>query len=145
MEQLTAISTLSYFPETKEQSITFAEKLVNEVLAGIKDPLNIDIQLKILSDMFTSIREQIKPNVLKEAEKYGEKTFELNGAKITIAGKTTYDYKSCNYSKYNKVIEQKEALEKFLKALTDKLYDEETGEEILPPAKKYSPYLKIEL
>jgi hypothetical protein len=141
----TALSTLSYFPENKEQSLVFAEKLVSEVLSGLKDPLKIDIQLKILSDMFTSIREQIKSNVLTEAEKYGTKTFELNGAKITVSGKTTYDYKSCNYSKYNKVIEQKEALEKLMKALTTTLYDEETGESVMPPAKKYSPYLKIEL
>jgi hypothetical protein len=140
----TAISTLSYFPDTKEQSINFAEKLVNEVLSGMTDPIKVDVQLKILEDMIKKVRDQIKQNVLKEADKYGEKSFNLNGAKITISGKTTYDYKSCNYSKYNDLIDSKEKMETMLKSLTDKLVDPYTGEIILPPAKKYSPFLKIE-
>jgi hypothetical protein len=141
----TTLSTLSTFPETQSQAIDFAEKLTGEVLAGNKDPLKIDIQLKILSDMFSKIRENIKELALKEAEKYGQKTVEINGAKVTLTGKTTYDYKSCGWDKYNTVIKQKEDYEKMLKTLTSVMADPETGEEILPPAKKYSPYLKIEL
>jgi hypothetical protein len=145
MEQLSALSTLSYFPENKEQSIVFANKLTDEVLSGMKDPLIIDIQLKILSDMIDNVRDRIKQNAIAQHEKYGQKVVELNGAKITLTGKTTYDYKSCNYSKYNDIIKQKEEIEKMLKSLTDRMADVETGEEILPPAKKYSSYLKIEL
>jgi hypothetical protein len=139
------LSTLSTFPETQAQALDFAEKLTREVLAGMNDPLRVDIQLKILTDMFTKVRENIKELAIKEVEKYGEKTIEINGAKITVTRKTTYDYKSCNYSVYNDCIKRKEELEKMLKSLTSSLADASTGEEILPPAKKYSPYLKIEL
>jgi len=141
----TTLSTLSTFPETQSQAIEFAEKLTGEVLAGLKDPLKIDIQLKILSDMFSKVRENIKELALKEAEKYGEKTIEVNGAKVTLTGKSTYDYKSCNYSKWNEAVRAKEDIEKMLKSLTSVMADPQTGEEVLPPIKKYSPYLKIEL
>lgn len=152
------LSVINLMPATKEQINAFADLTINTILNGEVDALKIDIKLKAIEETIKAIRtnEDVKKAVLKIAENYGQKTFELQSAKISISELgTKYDYSGCcdvvlqrlEHKKNNldKAIKNRQEYLKFCKAGSPQV-DEETGEtyEVYPPAKISQTGLKYQ-
>lgn len=149
METMEVNQVMSYFPETKEQISIFSEKMVNSVLEGDVNPLKTETQLVCVENVCKSIRkdERYKESLLKEAEKYGQKTFNAYNAEIQIKEVgVKYDFLNCGHPEYIDIInkisvldEKRKELEKELKAHSKSwIYtDINNGDqyEVFPPAK----------
>lgn len=159
MEQMTVNSVLALFPETKSEISTFVSKAVESALNGYENPLKLQVQISALEQVLKGIKDNadFKEASLKEADKYGQKSFtDFNS---TIQVKETgvkYDYSNCGYPVYNEICEkinelntQKKQIEDQLKAIKEetKFVDENTGEEItiLPPTKTSTTSVVITL
>lgn len=150
MEQMTVQSVITLFPSNKREQIVFVDKLIDNVVNGEINPLTAEIQMKNIEDVVKAYRsnEEIKEAVLKEAEKYGQKSFETNGAKVQIKEVgVKYNYLEVGHLEYNSICdainqltEKKKAIEKIMQAQTEKwVYtDTESGEtyEVLPLSKE---------
>lgn len=150
----TTISNLSIFPQTKAERKTFVEMAVNEILSGVKNPLEIELILKNLEETISEIRknEEVKRIIYDEAAKYNQKSFDFMNAEITLTSRSTFNFKDCNDSVYNdldnteKMIkEQKKERESFLKALKCEVVNPETGEMIYPASKSTNDFLTIKI
>jgi len=92
----TPMSVLELFSTSKESNKLFAGKAVLAVKEGKADPLRLHVLCKSIEDVTTMIKEGIKANVTREAEKYGDKPFMFSGAECHLtAVKTEYDYEAC--------------------------------------------------
>lgn len=90
-----AISTITNFTTSKDGITKFVNQCVNEIEAGLIDPLHMSIYLKTMEKIIEGIQAKIKASALSEAEKYG-KSFEFRGAKIDVSELgTKYDYVNC--------------------------------------------------
>lgn len=98
--------------------------------------------------------EQIKAAVLREAEKYGAKTFELHGAKVTVKEVgVRYDFSQCGSTAWQQRKEwvdnhtaSLKGIEEWLKKLPEKGgVDPDTGEALFPPVRKSTTSVSIEL
>lgn len=150
MEEMTVNSVITLFPTTKTQQKTFVEQLINNVLDGEINPLTAEIQMKNIEDVVKAYRgnEEIKEAVLKEAEKYGAKSFDTHGASVQIKEVgTKYNYLEVGHLEYNSICAciddltaKKKAIEKIMQANTENwLYtDTKTGEtyEVQPLSKQ---------
>lgn len=140
-----ALSTISQIPILKEQRQAYCQQAINEILSGEVQPLKIDLQLKALEEIIKTIRKdkRVSDYVFEEAEKYG-KSFDFEGAKITLSGKKTYDYSGCGDQVYNDLIEQQKTLDAQIKAREMMLQagsNPETGEVYNPPVVKVTNVL----
>ena len=154
-KQLAHQTFLSQIPATKEGVKDLATLIVKSVLNGDENPLEIDIRLRYLAELTESVRKHalMKREVMDEAEKYPEKSFDAYGAKITKTQRTTYSYVQCNDSTWSelneKMAELKDQLkrrETFLKGLDgSEVADPATGEIILPPLKESTDSLRVTL
>lgn len=147
METMTAQSVISLCPSTKEQIEIFANQLIDDVEQGVTNPLALHIRLTLIEKSFDKVKEAIKKQVVTEAEKHNQKSFDHMGCKIEVKEMgVKYDYSGCNDAEWNSLNEGKKAYEvgikerqEFLKALKKKetIVNEETGEiiEIFPPIK----------
>ena len=138
----------------KDQIVSFAEGVIREVKAGDQNPLEVKVLITALKKSLEIIEEGIKDSVLSEATKHG-KNFDFYGAKICIKENgQRYDFKNCNYPKWNlldvqelSVKEKKKEAEAFLKTVKEpfELVDTETGEtfRIHPPTKSSTSGLSI--
>ena len=128
----------------KEQSIA----LLKDLDEGHIAPLQLAAQLKLVEDVISNVKEELRQRVVAEKDKYGKDDMTYHGAKFDIreAG-VKYDYSQCEDIQWNELSQQIDALteqrkerESFLKALKEKLtyVDESTGEikSIYPPQKK---------
>ena len=138
----TAISTLSVLPETREQQHDFANKAVAELLSGNYDIVKAWQQMSIIADTLNEIKESItlKNAVIAELEKYGKDGTEVNGCKLTVSQRRTFDFSACNHTAYSILKNEIKArteivkeLETMLKAMKSPMADPETGEVINPP------------
>jgi hypothetical protein len=133
---MTALAELFRLPETKAQRETFVAACVDEILSGMHNPLNIEIQLKNLEETIKAIRanDQVKDCIHNELNKYAEKTFDYNGVTFTKKQSTRYDYSED--SKWCLLNNQIKAHEALLKNLKEPVADTETGEVYQPAIKK---------
>tara|TARA_R110000868_G_scaffold399006_1_gene672512 strand:+ start:97 stop:585 length:489 start_codon:yes stop_codon:yes gene_type:complete len=128
----------------KEQSLA----LLKDLDEGHIAPLQLAAQLKLVEDVISNVKEELRQRVVAEKDKYGKDDMTYHGAKFDIreAG-VKYDYSQCDDMQWNELSQQIDALteqrkerESFLKALKEKLtyVDESTGEiaTIYPPQKK---------
>lgn len=152
----TAIAQFTYLPANKTERELFVLKAVDEIMSGVRNPLEVEVILKNVEETINAIRKhpEVKEAIQIEAEKYHEKTFKAYGCSITKTSRTTYDFSNCNDSVYNDLKEQetkaKEALkerETLLKAIKpgSSFANPETGEEIFPPATSTTEFLTIKL
>ncbi len=144
---MTAQSVISLCPSTKEQIDIFANQLIDDVEQGVTNPLALHIRLKLIEKSFEKVYAAIKDQVVAEAEKHNQKTFDHMGCKIEVKEMgVNYDYSACNDPEWNQANEFIESYklsikerQEFLKALKKKetIVNEETGEiiEIFPPVK----------
>ena len=149
-----AISTITNFTTSKDGITKFVNQCVNEIEAGLIDPLHMSIYLKTMEKIVEGIQAKIKASALSEAEKYG-KSFDFRGAKIELTELgTKYEFKNCNdvvWDSLNKQIteltEKRKEREAMLKTVKDSmtLVDEESGEtwKVHPPIKTSTSGIKI--
>ena len=147
---MNALNVITLMPSTKQQQVDFSTQVINSVINGEFNALELDIHLKLIEDTIKLIRKnnQVKGSVMDECNKYPSKNIELLGAKITVVSKASYDFsEDAEHNGLNEEliaakgnIKQREA---FLKALTKEVADPQTGELIYPPSKKSTDYLKI--
>jgi hypothetical protein len=149
MEQMSVSSVITLFPTTKTQQSIFVGKLIDNVLNGEINPLESEIQMKNIEDVVKAYRsnEEIKEAVLKEAEKYGQKTFETSGATVQIKEVgVKYNFEDCGHLEYNSICDainqltaKKKEIEARMKAHSEKWIetDIQTGEtyEVYPVSK----------
>ena len=141
MEQLTTILT-------KSQVIKLFETTKDQIMAGEAEPLKVAIQLKALEDVIKKLRTdiQIKDYTLEEAERYGEKSFDVHGANFQIKETgVKYDYSNCNdatleglYNKMNDLKKKIKDRENMLKMISEDNQAISTDGEILNPPIKTS-------
>ena len=141
------LSHLRDLPETKAEVESFSNNLINSIQWGEVDPLELDGRLKALEEMIKKVRssEEMTENILTEAEKYGQKTFDAGKYKHQIKEVgVKYDFSDCGDSEYQDILDslkfmqdKKKAREIFLKAIEE---DQEVfgsdGVQLLPPVKK---------
>lgn len=140
---MTPMSVLRLMPATGSQQKEFSLQLLQMVMSGEVNPLEMEVYLKSIEDVVKSVRKDagFKDATQDEAAKYAEKEFRFGNAIIVKSSRTTYDYKqdsvwlTCEASKKRR--------EKFLKGLDKSYADPETGELIEPPTSKTSEFLKI--
>lgn len=142
MKSLELIKT---FPETKETRIEFAQDVIEHVLGGNVDPLEIEIFLKCLEDTINFIRKDIryKSCIADKVDLHPEETFDFRGAIISKRHRTIYNYSEDGIHKeLKRKIKEREA---FLKNIPENgTVDLETGEVIYRPTKKITDYIQIE-
>lgn len=134
-----AFGVLNSGPNTKEQINTFATSIITNIEDGEIDPLDVAVQIKMMEDSIKLIKgsEIYKDSLLTEATKYGEKENHYKGVMFSVKETgTRFDYKGCDYSKYEEALKTKAEIEKMLKALSGPMVDPDTGEEINPPVKR---------
>ena len=143
---MAALPVLNNLPFSKVQQQKFAEQAIDEILSGDVDPLSVDIRLKAMLDTIEKIRknDRVKDYVLDEAEKQGGKTFDFQGAKITLGSKTTRDYTGCGDTTLNEMYKQMEKLKEQIKvreAMVLTGVNQDTGEIYNPPQTSTSRFL----
>lgn len=153
----TAFGVIRLLPETKQEISNFSNQLIKAVKNGEINPLHLKAMLKSIEIMAKNVTEAIDENVLREADKYGEKTFNAYGFEIQKSENgIKYDYLSCGDPEYNElysiVEEGKKKIEQralFLKSLKkpEHIIQEDTGEvvTIKPPIRTGKEGLKFTL
>lgn len=102
----TAVSTLSVFPNTKEQVSLFANKLKAELENGEVNPLEIITMQKAIEKVFDAVKPTLSELARAEAEKHG-KSFDFKGAKIEcVEVGTKYDFSECGHLDYSDLCEK---------------------------------------
>ncbi len=147
-----AISLLNNLPVSKTAVEDIVKSAVDDILSGRQNPLDIAIKLKAMEDIIKAIRanQDVKDFTLDTAEQAGSKSFDFNGAKITIAEVSKYDYSADkHWSELENTIkiarDRQKIHEKLLQDLDREMADPETGEMIIPATKRTEPQLRINL
>jgi len=150
-----ALATITVFPSNKEEISKYFKTLKSEILAGDRDPLEILKQLKYVEKVIADILKDkdIEYHFIKEAELYGEKTFEYKGAMFTIQETgVRYDYEACGdpiWSDLNKelntVKENIKAREKFLQNAHEGFVEPKTGVFVSSPPRKSKTKVMVRL
>lgn len=153
----TAIGVTRMLPTTQTQIDVFSDGVIQSVKEGEANPLEVLVMCKAFEKANERILKEIRDNFIIEANKYPEKSFEFNGAKLTKAEVgTKYDYTHCNDSVYNdrkKIVDeatkQLKEREEFLKSLKEPItvVDEGSGEVITirPPLKTSTSSLTVSI
>lgn len=153
-----ALSTLTQFKTSKEGIEQFVNQVVNEVQDGTYNPLQLKIFLKAIQKSCEEIEKKISDLCTAEADKYGQRSFEVMGAKVELAELgTKYDFSKCNHpalplleSNIKKMGDKKKEIETMLKTVKESMVicNEDTGGEsveICPPTKSSISGIKITL
>lgn len=140
---------------SREAIDLFVEEKVRAVRDGEINPLELRNQLTLINKSIDKINEETKSEQLKEAQKYGAKSFEAYGSRIEITELgVKYDYGACKDKVWNELNKKLEDIKKdikeresFLKTIKTKLttVDEDTGEtsEIYPVIKTSTTGIKV--
>lgn len=134
---------------TKEQRSEMVKEMMNEVLNGRVNPLELHLRLKAAEEVIKTLTSNPAYNgiLLDEAAKYG-KSFEYQTAKVEVKEVgVKYDYSMCGHSKLNELYKYQEQInddikeyEAYLKSLPTsgvQVLNPSTGEveTHYPPAK----------
>lgn len=140
-----AIQKITTLPKTKIEQSEFAAQVINAIVDGNVNPLEINIYLKSIEDTIKMIRkeERIKDLILDEASKYEGNEFSVFGANVKVCTRRNYDYKGD--SGWVDLDRKKKEREKLLKAIPDgeEIVDPKTGEVIGSKLKNVTQYLTI--
>ena len=125
---------------------TDVDNLVQKVLQGDINPLDVYITIKKIEDALKTAKKRLKDISVDEAEKYGKMTFGYMDADITIKNSaTSYDYSNIP-EVITKELELKAIKERHKQALQHTIIDEKTGEILKAPIVKHGqPTLSIKL
>lgn len=163
MEQLLempATSVLSLFETTKDQRMSFVMGVVDQLQSGNTDPLKVHLHVKCMEEIIKLLNANTiyKSSILEAAEKYGEKSFSFNNAKVEIKEVgVKYDFSKCEDTILGALYAQHEILdaeikkrETMLKSVDTKgmlVTDEASGDtfKVYPPAKSSSTSVAVTL
>jgi len=147
----TAISYLKVLPLSKDQRLSFVEKVKTEILSGYYNPLEIEIILKGIEETIKAIRSDadIREYVLQELAKYG-KTAQIYGAELTRTDRKAWKYNDTEINSITAEIEGLKAKlkdrEKFLQSIPEGgIIDPVTGEIIYRPTYDVTEVLTIKI
>jgi hypothetical protein len=147
----TATALLRLNPSTKSQIASFRNQIVTAIEEGESNPLEVLVQCRAIEKAVEEILPKIQAYILKEADKYPEKSFDFLGNKLEKgeAG-VKYNYAATNDpiweqldADVNTATDRRKEREAFLRAIKAgdivKAVDPSTGEEVtLRPAPKTS-------
>jgi hypothetical protein len=145
-----ALSLLNNIPVNKQAVEDIIKAATDDILSGRQNPIDIAIKLKAMEDIIKAIRanQDVKDFTLDTAEQSGSKSFDFNGARITIAEVSKYDYSADkHWSELENTIkiarDRQKIHEKLLQDLDREMADPETGELIIPATKVSDKQLRI--
>lgn len=137
-----------------EKPISFyVDQVLNSIREGEQNPLDIHLSRVKMEKILKGINDnpEIQDAVMKEFEKYGERSVEYNGSLLQQqeAG-VKYDYSRCGDPVMDSYLRSQEELKnkikeraKFLNNIpTSGIVDPETGAFIYPPAKSSKTIIK---
>lgn len=145
------------FPVSKAQVQEMATNLIEQVMDGNTNALSAHVKVLALEKVMEIVKKTIATEVLKEAEKYGQKRFMAYGASVEMAENSVkYDYQMCGDPDWNEAnvkvevwTKAKKEREEFLKYLKKsmEIIDPASGEviKISPPVKTSISGVKITL
>lgn len=140
------LSIFREMPETKNEVALFAEGLIQSIQWGDINPLELDGRLKAMEEMIEIVRksQEMQENLLTEAYKYGEKSFDNGKFKHCIKEVgVKYDFSQCDDERLIDLKIKSENLnneiksrELFLKSIQpDVPCFDENGIRLFPPTK----------
>lgn len=135
--ELSSTSILSLFETTKEQRRSFVSGVIETIREGVKNPLEIQVQIKCMEEILKEItgNHEYRKMLEEEATKNG-KTFEFHNATIHVRNAPgKWDYSKTNdwhlFDMYDKMTALKASIsarEKFLQTIPEGgMADPETG------------------
>lgn len=150
---------LSIIPTSKEGVELAANQLLNDLDAGLIDPLLLKSRFKYLENIVKAIKPKLDEMAVIEARKYGDKPFGYMGFKVRVAEfGTEYDYTNCGDPVFNQLAKnikeltekrkEREARLKLIKqGETDIYTDPDTGEvtTLYPPLKTSTTSVEFKL
>ena len=137
-----ALSYITQFNLTRTQIDFFVRKALDEVDAGMHNPLVVHLCLKAMEELVNRIKDGISEAVLVEVEKY-PKTFEFMGARFQLSERRTYDFsQDAVWKETSLSLKRREDL---LKHLSIPVADADTGEVIQPAQFKITPVITVML
>lgn len=158
--EMPATSVLSLFETTKEQRMSFVMSVVDQLQTGNADALKVHLHVKMMEETVKLLNANsiYKSAVLEAAEKYGEKSFQVNNAKVEIKEVgVKYDFSKTEditllalYKQQEELDAKIKARETMLKSVDGKgmiVVDQESGETftVYPPAKSSTTSVAITL
>lgn len=144
------LSVFSQFPNTQEAAQHLIEKITSELRDGHVDPLQARIFFKIVETVVQASAKATDDLALAEAQKQGQKRFEIHGATVEVKELgTKWYYDKTQDPELAKLMEEFTAIEKkvkdrqkFLQTLPEsgmEIVDDNTGEVVrIYPAYKTS-------
>ena len=125
------LETIKLLPASKKDLKAFATKIINSVLEGDVNPLELDVRLKYIEELIKTIRKDkaVKELTFEEAQKYG-KTFDFANCEIRLSSRTTLNFKED--SEVLRLETELKARKELIKSVKDgiAIIDEDTGEQI---------------
>ena len=149
-------SLLNLNPTNKQEAESFASKLTEAVESGMINPLELHVKLNAMKKAIEDVQKNTREFVMREANKYHEKSFEAFTAKIEKSETgVKYDFTKCYDPEWQLALqheqefaEQRKEREAFLKTLKAPLnMVTEDGEPITiyPPEKSSTSFIKVTL
>jgi hypothetical protein len=152
------LSVFDQFPNTREAADHLIEKITQELREGVRDPLKARIFFKLAETVVQAASKATEDLALEEAQKHGQKRFEIHGATVEIkelGTKWFYDNTQDpelariqeEFAKIDKKLKDRQ---KFLQTLPEtgmEIVDEDTGDvtRIFPAYKTSTTGLAISL
>jgi len=143
-----SLSIISEIPANKAGIELFANALVDGLMSGDVDPLEIRAKIDAIEKIIKAVKdnEQFRDVVLDAADMHPEKSFEMNGIKFTKAESARYDYGDDAEWKELKRLESmasndRKARESVLKALKEPT--EVNGVMCNPPVKTSTTSVRV--
>ena len=143
-----AVKIINEIPSNKAGMKLFADALVNAVMNGYADPLEVRSRIDAIEKIIKAVKDDLsfKDAVLDQADLWPEKSFEHNGVKFTKAESARYDYSDDIVWNELKTLEsefagKRKEREGILKALTEptKIGDVDCN----PPGKQSSTHVRV--
>ena len=152
---MTTLSIFKNFPDSKYDLKVAQQNIIDDILAGNFNPLEVDIKLKKIELLIEGIRKnpEIKEAIQNELSKYPEKSPELFGVRCTKTSRSAWNYTGCNDSYLQElektateVADQMTERKKLLQVCkSDSLVNALTGEFIVPATKTIADGYSITL
>lgn len=127
-----AIAVLDQFVTSAPGIEKFSRLVIAEVEEGRQDPLKVALYMKTLEKIVQRVNKACPEYYLREAGKYGEKTFAFAGAEITVKDVSVrYDYSVCNHPPYQQLAKLREETERQMKDIEATLKTLKSPQEML--------------
>lgn len=148
------MSMLRLMPSRVKEVATFSKGIIDSVRNGNASALEVLVMLRACELMAKEVIEEIKENILNEANRYNEKSIEMYGARIDKGDvKTEYLYETSGDSQWEELDAEIKSLtarrkerEEFLRAIKDPvlLVNKDSAEELVkPPVKRTTEGVKV--